>query len=65
MNEVRREQTGEALWKDCHNEVRSNTGCGVKGPISSYGKEFNKGDGGVSMTFSENVYSGDADAVSR
>ncbi|KAF2680777.1 glycoside hydrolase family 16 protein [Lentithecium fluviatile CBS 122367] len=43
----RRKETGTAISYDCHNTTNGNEGCGVKGPVSSYGEAFNGNGGGV------------------
>lgn len=45
---VKRKETGEVLSKDCHNKTNSNEGCGVRGPVTTYGQALNGNGGGVS-----------------
>ncbi|KAJ6164006.1 hypothetical protein N7470_002678 [Penicillium chermesinum] len=45
--DVKRKQTGSALYKDCGNTTHSNAGCSVEGDPSTYGREFNQRGGGV------------------
>ncbi|KAI5865580.1 glycoside hydrolase family 16 protein [Durotheca rogersii] len=45
--DARRIMTGESLATDCHNATDNNAGCGVRGPVDSYGTAFNAGGGGV------------------
>jgi len=47
MKHSKREVTGEILSTDCYNGTNSNAGCGVQGPVSSYGSAFNDNGGGV------------------
>lgn len=47
--DVKRKETGEVLSKDCHNSTNSNEGCGVRGPVTTYGQALNDMGGGVSM----------------
>ena len=47
--DVTRKQIGEVLSKDCHNSTKSNEGCGVRGPVATYGPALNDMGGGVSM----------------
>ena len=46
---VKRKQTGSAVENDCSSS-NDNIGCGVQGPKSSAGEEFNNNGGGVSDT---------------
>lgn len=45
---AKRKQTGSTQEKDCLYSANNNVGCGVEGPKSSYGEDFNKNGGGVS-----------------
>ena len=47
MSEVKRKQTGKTLTTNCYNGTDGNAGCGVQGPIASFGEEFNNNGGGV------------------
>ncbi|KAK4575093.1 hypothetical protein LTR86_000945 [Recurvomyces mirabilis] len=44
---VKRKETGKALTTNCWNETDSNAGCGVQGPVDSYGSGFNANGGGI------------------
>lgn len=46
----KRKQTGETLTTNCWNATDDNAGCGVRGPVASYGQEFNANGGGVYAT---------------
>ncbi|ORY04943.1 concanavalin A-like lectin/glucanase domain-containing protein [Clohesyomyces aquaticus] len=43
----KRKQTGRAAGYDCWNMTNGNEGCGVQGPVESFGEKFNEGGGGV------------------
>ncbi|KAJ5161968.1 hypothetical protein N7492_007360 [Penicillium capsulatum] len=45
--DVKRKQSGSTQQKDCLYTANANAGCGVEGPKSSYGEDFNKNGGGV------------------
>ncbi|KAF5689390.1 endo-1,3(4)-beta-glucanase [Fusarium denticulatum] len=45
--DVRREETGKTLQKNCNHEKDDNAGCGVLSKPSGYGTVFNKNGGGV------------------
>jgi hypothetical protein len=45
--DVRRKETGDAIYTTCDNSTNGNAGCGVKGPSLSYGAEMNANGGGV------------------
>lgn len=45
--DVRRKQTGKALYSRCDNATHGNAGCGVTGGERTYGEAFNAGGGGV------------------
>ena len=47
---VKRKESGKQLKTNCWNETNSNDGCGVKGKKATFGEEFNKNGGGVSIT---------------
>ena len=47
---VKRKQTGSALYKTCGNSTHSNSGCGVQGDPSTYGQALNDQGGGVSTS---------------
>ncbi|KAJ6122745.1 concanavalin A-like lectin/glucanase domain-containing protein [Penicillium capsulatum] len=44
---VKRKQTGGAIYKSCDNSTHGNAGCGVQGDASTYGQAFNENGGGV------------------
>lgn len=46
---VRRKETGKVTSTNCYNGTNSNQGCGVSGTVASYGPDFNKNGGGVSI----------------
>ncbi|KAJ4302159.1 hypothetical protein N0V88_002295 [Collariella sp. IMI 366227] len=41
MSDIRRSMTGTAGSEDCYNATNHNSGCGVSGPPSTYGPDFN------------------------
>lgn len=43
----KRDESGSSLTTNCWNGTNSNSGCGVQGPVASYGEEFNTNGGGV------------------
>ncbi|QGI80331.1 unnamed protein product [Fusarium fujikuroi] len=45
--DVRREETGKTLQKNCNHEKDDNAGCGVLSKPAGYGSVFNKNGGGV------------------
>ncbi|KAL4810927.1 concanavalin A-like lectin/glucanase domain-containing protein [Aspergillus unguis] len=45
--DVKRKQLGTATYKTCDNATNANAGCGVQGPVATYGEEFNKKGGGI------------------
>ncbi|KAL2831270.1 concanavalin A-like lectin/glucanase domain-containing protein [Aspergillus pseudoustus] len=45
--DVRRKETGDAIYTTCDNSTNGNAGCGVKGPSATYGAEMNANGGGV------------------
>lgn len=45
---VKRKETGSAVFKTCDNSTNGNAGCGVQGDPSTYGKAMNANGGGVS-----------------
>lgn len=47
---VKRKETGDAVFKTCDNSTNGNSGCGVRGDPSSYGEAFNANGGGVSRS---------------
>jgi Glycosyl hydrolases family 16 len=47
---VKRKETGSVTSTNCYNGTNGNEGCGVKGSDASYGPEFNKNGGGVSLS---------------
>lgn len=47
MSGVKREESGTALQGDCLNSTNANAGCGVQGPVSSFGEAFNNANGGA------------------
>lgn len=48
---VKRKETGDAVFKTCDNSTNGNSGCGVRGDPSTYGEAFNANGGGVSPSF--------------
>jgi hypothetical protein len=46
--DVKRKQTGSAVYSTCDSSTHSNSGCGVVGDPSTYGEAMNEGGGGVS-----------------
>jgi len=48
--DVKRKQTGSAVYTTCDNDTHSNSGCGVLGDESTYGEAMNKNGGGVSIS---------------
>lgn len=44
---AKREETGTQLTTNCYNGTDGNAGCGVQGPVASYGEAFNDNGGGV------------------
>jgi len=46
---VKRKETGEAVYTTCENSTNGNSGCGVLGGSETYGAEFNENGGGVSL----------------
>lgn len=44
---VKRKETGSVQNKNCYYKANEYSGCGVTGPDSTYGPEFNKNGGGV------------------
>lgn len=53
---VKRKETGNVLSTDCYNGTKSNQGCGVQGPVSTYGPSFNANGGGVSTKSPVHLY---------
>ena len=47
MSSVKREETGEVLGTNCYNGTNDNQGCGVQGPVDTFGASFNPNDGSV------------------
>lgn len=47
--DVKRKQTGTALYATCDNSTHGNAGCGVEGDPSTYGEAMNARGGGVSL----------------
>jgi hypothetical protein len=47
MRGVKRYQSGQVQGVNCWNGTRQNEGCGVRGPSSTFGPEFNQNEGGV------------------
>ncbi|KAL2858952.1 concanavalin A-like lectin/glucanase domain-containing protein [Aspergillus pseudodeflectus] len=45
--DVRRKETGDAIYTTCDNSTNGNAGCGVKGPSLTYGEEMNANGGGI------------------
>ncbi|OQE23725.1 hypothetical protein PENSTE_c008G09741 [Penicillium steckii] len=45
--DVKRKQTGSAVYTTCDNATHSNSGCGVVGDESTYGEAMNKNGGGI------------------
>ncbi|KXT15842.1 hypothetical protein AC579_10401 [Pseudocercospora musae] len=44
---VKRKETGDALYKNCKNTTNDNAGCGVMGGQDTYGESFNDNGGGI------------------
>ncbi|KXS99181.1 hypothetical protein AC578_3032 [Pseudocercospora eumusae] len=44
---VKRKETGDALYKTCKNTTNDNAGCGVMGGRETYGESFNDNGGGI------------------
>lgn len=44
---VKRKETGKVLTKNCLNSTGDNAGCGVQGPVDTFGEAFNNNGGGV------------------
>ncbi|KAL2814461.1 concanavalin A-like lectin/glucanase domain-containing protein [Aspergillus granulosus] len=45
--DVLRKETGDTIYTTCDNSTNGNAGCGVKGPLSTYGAEMNADGGGI------------------
>lgn len=45
--DVKRQETGNVLSTNCLNSTDNNAGCGVQGPVNTYGQVFNNLGGGV------------------
>lgn len=45
--DVRREETGKALQKNCDHSKNSNAGCGVESEADGFGTAFNQANGGI------------------
>ena len=50
MKNVKRKQEGKTLTTNCLNSTDNNAGCGVSGPVDTYGEAFNNNGGGVYAT---------------
>jgi len=47
MKNVARRETGSVLTTNCLNSTDDNAGCGVRGPVATYGSALNANGGGV------------------
>jgi len=47
MKDVARRETGSVLTTNCLNSTDDNAGCGVSGPVATYGSALNANGGGV------------------
>lgn len=52
---VRRKGTGKILTKDCFNGTDGNVGCGVQGPVDTYGEALNDKGGAVCVKESHSI----------
>ncbi|KAI2633881.1 concanavalin A-like lectin/glucanase domain-containing protein [Xylaria nigripes] len=47
MGGVKRKMTGSSIKSNCFNGTDSNAGCGVGGPLDSFGVDYNNAQGGI------------------